>query len=134
MNKNDLRAVMPDELPALDAHRIRHNDPDPIAPHRSHKGKTDALIAGGRLHDHRIGVQLALPLGFEDHIVSDPRLYRAADAQSFIFYKHSCRALRHHPPKLDDRGMPYGVQYVLINHILPRFRTPNGSDPPCQRP
>ena len=97
MNEDDLRPVMLDELPALVADGIGHDNHSLIAAHRAHKGKADTLVAAGRLNDDGVGLDFAAFFAFQNHIISGSCFNGTSDVQAFIFYKYLRIVFTCHP-------------------------------------
>ena len=69
VNKHNLSTVMTHKHSAFLAYRVRHDNNRLIALYRTDKGKTDTLVAAGRLHNYCILIDKTLFLGCDNHIV-----------------------------------------------------------------
>ena len=86
VDEDHLRPVMAYQLSAFFADGIGHDDDRAVAFYGAHKGKPDALVAAGGLHDNRVRPYLPFFFRFGDHVVCGPCLNGAADVQSFKFH------------------------------------------------
>ena len=93
MDKDYFCPVVPHELPALLADRIRHNNHRAIPPDRTNQRQTDALIPAGRLYNDRILLYQAALLRLQYHIVSCSCFNGASHIQPLKFHQHF-RAVR----------------------------------------
>ena len=83
VGENELCAVGLHQLAALDAHGLGHDDDDAIAACGGHGCKADAGIAGGRLDDDGVGLQLAACLSVIKNGLGDTILDGACGVEVF---------------------------------------------------
>jgi hypothetical protein len=69
--EDDLGSQGLQQPPALEAHALGHGHLELVAPGRADKGQADARVAAGGLDDHRVGLDLAFPLGGVNHCPAD---------------------------------------------------------------
>ena len=119
VHQNDLSAVVPYNLAALLADRIRHNDYRAVAAHGTNQRKSDTLIAAGRLDDNAVLVQETGALSCENHIVCRAGLYRPADVDSLKFDKNFGRILVRHAAQSHKRRAADGFENIFANHAIP---------------
>ena len=97
MDEDDLRAVMLNELSALVAYGIGHDNNGFGAAYRADERKADALIAAGRFDNDGVGLDFTASFAIQNHIVGGPRFDGTADVQSLVFYKYLRIVLSCHP-------------------------------------
>ena len=73
VNKDNLCAIMPNKFSAFLAHRIWHDNDRFISFYCAHQSQSDSLIPAGRLYNHRILSDKALPFGLRYHIIGCAR-------------------------------------------------------------
>ena len=83
VGENELCAVGLHQLAALDAHGLGHDDDDAIAACGGHGCKADTGIAGGRLDDDGVGLQLAACLSVIKNGLGDTILDGACGVEVF---------------------------------------------------
>ena len=119
VNKDNLRTVMLNKQSSFLRHGIRHNNNCFVSAHRTHKSKTDALIARCGLNDNCILIYKALCLCITNHIVSCSCFYGASDIKPLKFYINIGTIRLNHPIKLYHRGVTDALKHIIINHTLP---------------
>ena len=83
VGEDELRAVGLHQLAALDAHGLRHDDDDAVAARGGDGGEADTGVAGGRLDDNGVGLQLAAGLGVIEDGLGDTILDGAGGVEVF---------------------------------------------------
>ena len=83
LGEHQLRPVGLDQLAALHAHGVRHDDDELIPPGRRHRGQADARIAGGGLNKGGPGLQSPGSFRLINDALGDPVLYRPGRIQIF---------------------------------------------------
>ena len=81
--EHQLRAIRLHQLAALDAHRLRHHDDDAVAAGGGDGSQADAGVAGGRLDDDGVALQLAARLGVIKNGLGDTILDGACGVEVF---------------------------------------------------
>ena len=76
VGQHQLGAVSLHQIATLDRHGFRHGDDDAVATGGRQRAQADAGVAGGRLDDDGVGVQLAFGLGLVEHRLRDTVLHR----------------------------------------------------------
>ena len=115
------RAVRRHELPALDRHRLGHDEDDPVALHRGHEGEADAGVPRGRLDDDAVRREDPLALRVLDHRERDPVLDAAPGVHPLLLHPHL-------DPRVEDavhadvRRAADRVEDGLCLHVCLRFR------------
>ena len=75
LGQHQLCAIGLDQLAALHAHGVRHDDDQLVAPGRCHGGQANARVAGGGLDEGCAGLQSPGPLGIVNNALGDPVLH-----------------------------------------------------------
>ncbi len=88
MDKDYLGAILVDELAALFAHGIWHNNFGLVAADSPYQRQANALVAAGGFDDNRVLADEPLLFRRLDHIVSCARLDGAAYIEAFKFYEY----------------------------------------------
>lgn len=70
MDQNDLCAVVFDQLSALVAYRVWHNDDCLVAAHRADQRKANALVAAGGLYNNGVFMDKSIFFALQDHVIS----------------------------------------------------------------
>ena len=117
MDELHFRSVLMHQKPPLMADGVRHDNNHTVAFYGAHQSKTDALIAGGGLHDNRTFMQFTACFRLIDHIQCDPCLDGAADIHTLKFYQHTGVVRAGHAVELDHRSVAHRFQNIRINHI-----------------
>ena len=78
VGEHQLSAVGLHKVATLDRHGFRHGDDDAVAAGGGQRAQADAGVAGGRLDDDGVGIQLALGLGLVEHRLRDTVLHRTS--------------------------------------------------------
>ena len=89
LRQHKLHTVGFHKLTALNGHRLRHDDDDPVASGCRDGGEADAGIAGGRLDDDRAGLQLTRSLRVVDHFLRNAVLDGTGGVEVFKFGQDS---------------------------------------------
>ena len=116
VDKDNLSAVVLDQLSALLADGVGHDNDGTVALYSAHKSKTDALISAGRLNDDGIFFDLAFLFGVFYHIVSGSGLDRASDVQTLKFYQNIGISLFVHILESDKGSMSESFKDIVIYH------------------
>jgi hypothetical protein len=101
----------PDELLALLAHALRHDDADAVALEPADQGDADPGVARGRLADGGVGAELAVPFGALDHGQGDAVLDAAAGVEELRLGVDVLVL------QAQQGGIPDEVQYVVGEHV-----------------
>ena len=116
VDEDQLCAVLRDQLAALAADGIRHDDDHLIALDRTDEGEADALVAAGRFHDYGAFGQEALPLGGLDHVESGSCLNGSADIDTLELDQNFRIVRTGHAVETDQGGVADGFQYIFKIH------------------
>jgi hypothetical protein len=73
--EHELRAERDEQLAALDAHRLRHREDEPVALRRGSEREPDPGVAARRLEQDRVRLDLPLALGGLNHGDADAVLH-----------------------------------------------------------
>ena len=76
VGQHQLGAVCLHKVATLDRHGFGHGDDDAVAAGGGQRAQADAGVAGGRLDDDGVSIQLALGLGLVEHRLRDTVLHR----------------------------------------------------------
>ena len=119
--QDELRTVCLHELSALDAHRLRHGDDDPVASGRRDRRQTDARVAAGRLDDRAALFEQAFFFRIFDHLLRNT-VFDAAGRVEVLQLGEQFRleAFRlFDVGQFEDRGLPDEFGKGFINsHVL----------------
>ena len=104
-------AVGGHQTPALERHRLRHDEDQPVAADRGDHRQADAGVARGRLDDRAARPEDAAALGVLDHREADAVLDRAARVRPLGLHPHvDLRAVGVQAVDADVRGVPDGLE------------------------
>ena len=117
MHKAHFRSVVVHELAPLETHRVRHDDDRFVTLDGADQRKADALVAAGGLHDHGVRAQKPGFLSLLDHVERRAAFDGAAHVQGFHLYQNFGAVGSGQFMETDHRGMPHGLEDVVVNHI-----------------
>ena len=116
MDEFHFSAVVADELPALLADGVRHNDDGAVSLDGADQRQADALVAAGRLHDDAVRGKQAFLFRLLNHVQRGAGFDGTADIERFHFDQDFRAVLFRHPVQPNHGRIAHRFKDCIINH------------------
>ena len=113
--EDHLAAQRPEQVPALERHRLRHGEDAAIAPRRRDVRQADAGVPRGRLDDEHARAKASLLDRVVDHRGADPVLHRAVRVVALVLDGDPSGQALAEPVEPDQRRVADGLGHVLVD-------------------